>query len=273
MSQPATMLSILFAILISLVCFTAVLLLLRFSAKASWLTAIAASVIVTTIPAIFGIRMLSAPGVQAGSRVGETSPHVLQGPLLAQGWLFLLPVVICAVILVVQFLRWLLVPGDNAVVNTAERSRILKMVEEGKIKTEEGAELLDAMGRSSALRGQDRFSRLDIAMLVGVALVILGFFLPWANLGNRMYQAGHHRGPVGWAVLIAAVLSAVPIFVTPKELLYKISMLQIFLVLVGLALVIKELSVGADQAGTILCLAGFLVALVGSAVKVRSLAA
>jgi len=268
MSQPATMLSILFAILISLVCFTAVLLLLRFSAKASWLTAIAASVIVTTIPAIFGIRMLSAPGVQAGSRVGETSPHVLQGPLLV-----LLPVVICAVILVVQFLRWLLVPGDNAVVNTAERSRILKMVEEGKIKTEEGAELLDAMGRSSALRGQDRFSRLDIAMLVGVALVILGFFLPWANLGNRMYQAGHHRGPVGWAVLIAAVLSAVPIFVTPKELLYKISMLQIFLVLVGLALVIKELSVGADQAGTILCLAGFLVALVGSAVKVRSLAA
>lgn len=271
MSQPATLSMILFAILIPLVCFTVVLLLLRFSAKASWLTAIAASVIVTTIPSLLGIRMLRAPVGQAGSGVGGISPHVLQGPLLAKGWLFLLSV--CAIILVVQFLRWLLVPGDNAVVNTAERSRILKMVEEGKIKTEEGAELLDAMGRSSALRGQDRFSRLDIAMLVGVALVILGFFLPWANLGNRMYQAGHHRGPVGWAVLIAAVLSAVPIFVTPKELLYKISMLQIFLVLVGLALVIKELSVGADQVGTILCLAGFLVALVGSAVKVRSLAA
>jgi hypothetical protein len=171
---------ILFAILISLVCFTAVLLLLRFSAKASWLTAIAASMIVTTIPSLLGIRMLRANVGQAGSRVGGT----LQGPLLAKGWLFLLPVVICAVILVVQFFRWLLVPGDNAVVNTAERSRILKMVEEGKIKTEEGAELLDAMGRSSALRGQDRFSRLDIAMLVGVALVILGFFLPWADF-NR----------------------------------------------------------------------------------------
>jgi hypothetical protein len=253
MLETNTILSILFAIIIPLVCFTAVLLLLRFSVKASWLTAIAASVVAATILALLGIRML--PG-QPGLMVAH-----------------LLPAVICIIILLVQFLRWLLVAGDNAVVNTAERSRILKMVEEGKIKTEEGAELLDAMGRSSALRGQDRFSRLDIAMLVGVALVILGFFLPWANLGNRMYQAGHHRGPVGWAVLIAAVLSAVPIFVTPKELLYKISMLQIFLVLVGLALVIKELSVGADQAGTILCLAGFLVALVGSAVKVKSLAA
>ena len=287
MSQPATMLSILFAILIPLVCFTVVLLLLRFSAKASWLTAIAASVIVTTIPAIFGIRMLRAPVGQAGSRVGETSPHVLQGPLLAKGWLFLLPVVICAVILVVQFIRWLLVSSDNAVVNTAERSRILKMVEEGKIKTEEGAELLDAMGRSSALRGQGAFSRLDFAMLCGVALVILGFFLPWAYItlpgpgvsgtfsGGSAYQAGYHVGAIGWAVLVIAVVSAVPIFVTPKEMLYKISMLQVFLTLVGGVLVVSVLvrAGGNLGVGLIFCLAGFIVELVGSAVKLKSLAA
>jgi len=149
----------------------------------------------------------------------------------------------------------------------------LLVAEDGKINTEEGSELLEAMGRSSALRGQDTFFRLDIAMLIGVALVILGFFLPWAYLGNRMYQAGHHRGPIGWAILIAAVLSAIPIFVTPKDMLYKISMLQIFLILVGLALIIKELSVGADQAGTIFCLAGFLIALLSSGVKLKSLAA
>jgi len=309
MSQPATMLSILFAILIPLVCFTAVLLLLRISAKASWLTAIAASVIVTTIPSLLGIRMLrapvgqagsrvgettvvsrqahNAPVGQAGSRVGETSPHVLQGPLLAKGWLFLLPVVICAVILVVQFLRWLLVPGDNAVVNTAERSRILKMVEDGKIKTEEGAELLDAMGRSSALRGQGAFSRLDFAMLCGVALVILGFFLPWAYItlpgpgvsgtfsGGSAYQAGYHVGAIGWAVLVIAVVSAVPIFVTPKEMLYKISMLQVFLTLVGGVLVVSVLvrAGGNLGVGLIFCLAGFIVELVGSAVKLKSLAA
>jgi len=288
MSQPATLSMILFAILIPLVCFTAALLLLRFSAKASWLTAIAASVIVTTIPSLLGIRMLRANVGQAGSRVGETSPHVLPGPLLAKGWLFLLPVVICAVILVVQFLRWLLVAGDNAAVNTAERSRILKMVEDGKIKTEEGTELLDAMGRSNALRGQGAFSRLDIAILCGVGLVILGFFLPWAYI--RMpdvsgmpgifgqvsaYQAGYHVGALGWAILIMALVSAIPIFVTPKDLLYKISMLQVFLTLVGGVLVVSVLvRVGGHLGvGLIFCLAGFIVELVGSSVKLKSLAA
>ena len=270
MSQPATMLSILFAILISLVCFTAVLLLLRISDKASWLTAIAASVVVTTIPSLLGIRMLRG------------------GPSIMVGRLFLLPVVICAVILVVQFLRWLLVAGDNAAVNTAERSRILKMVEDGKIKTEEGTELLDAMGRSNALRGQGAFSRLDIAILCGVGLVILGFFLPWAYI--RMpdvsgmpgifgqvsaYQAGYHVGALGWAILIMALVSAIPIFVTPKDLLYKISMLQVFLTLVGGVLVVSVLvRVGGYLGvGLIFCLAGFIVELVGSAVKLRSLAA
>lgn len=250
--------SILITILIPLVCFIVVLLLLRFSAKASWLTSIAASLVIATIPSILGIRMF-APG---------------RGHPFGVSVSILLPAAVGAVILLVQFFRWLFTAeAVQANVNTAERSRILKMVEDGKISTDEGAELLDAMGRSSALRGQDRFSRLDIAMLVGVALVILGFFLPWANLGNRMYQVGHQRGPIGWAVLIVAVLSAVPIFVTPRELLYKISMLQVFLILVGLALVIKELSVGADQAGTIFCLAGFLIALLSSGVKLKSLAA
>jgi len=260
-SQSVAIPSLLLAILIPLVCFVVVLLLLRFAAKARWLTAIAASVVVTIIPVIFGIRMLPSP--EAGRFIRPM-----------KGWVFLLPVAISVIILIVQFFRWLFTTeAVQADVNTAERSRILKLVEDGKISTDEGAELLDAMGRSSALRGQDRFSRLDIAMLIGVALVILGFFLPWANLGNRMYQVGHQRGPIGWAVLIVAILSAVPIFVTPRELLYKISMLQIFLILVGLALVIKELSVGADQAGTIFCLAGFLIALLSSTVKLKHLAA
>lgn len=272
MSQPATMLSILFAILIALVCFTAVLLLLRFFARASWLTAIAASVVVATIPFIMGIRML--PG----------------RPRANVGVLFLLPAVVCAVILLVQFLRWLLVASDSAAVNTAERSRILKMVEDGKISSEEGAELLNAMGRSNALRGQGAFSRLDFAMLCGVALVILGFFLPWAYItlpavaathtsdmftGSSAYQAGYHVGALGWAVLVIAVVSAIPIFVTPKDMLYKISMLQVFLTLVGGVLVVSILvRVGGHLGvGLIFCLAGFIVELVGSAVKLRSLAA
>jgi len=251
-SQSAEITSILLSILIPLV--------LRFTAKASWLTSIAASVVVATITSILGIRMLDhAPG----SRV-------------AVGPVFLLPAAAGILILLVKFFRWLLTTETvQANVNTAERNRILKMVEDGKVSTDEGAELLNAMGRSSALQGQDTFSRLDIAMLVGVALVILGFFLPWAYFGRGMYQAGHHRGPIGWAVLIIAILSAVPIFVTPKDLLYKISMLQIFLILVGLALMIKELIVINENlgAGLIFCAAGFVVALLSSVVKLKSLAA
>ncbi len=259
-SEPGAVLSILLICLIPLICFVVVLLLLRFAAKAPWLTSIAASLVISTIPSILGIRLWSH---------GPSTPFETI-------WVIMLPAIIGALILVIQFFRWLLNTGaTQANVNTAERSRILKMVEEGKINTEEGADLLEAMGRSSALQGQDAFSRLDIAMLVGVALVILGFFLPWGYIQRGMYQAGHHRGPIGWAVLIVAVLSAVPIFVTPKDLLYKISMLQIFLILVGLALMMKELIVINEHlgAGLIFCTAGFCIALLSSGTKLKSLAA
>ena len=68
-------------------------------------------------------------------------------------WVIILVAGLGALILAVKFFRWLLATGtEQAHVNTAERSRILKMVEDGKIRSEEGAELLDAMGRSNALR-------------------------------------------------------------------------------------------------------------------------
>jgi hypothetical protein len=258
--QPAAIGVALPVFLVPLVCLVVALLVLRLATKASWLTSIGASMVIATVSSILGIRM-------------SARDHAPDSPLEV-AWIILLPATVGAAILIVQLFRWLLTTRTaQANVNAAERSRILKMVEEGKISTEEGSDLLEAMGRSSALQGQDAFSRLDLTMLMGVALVILGFFLPWDYLGRNMYQAGHHRGPIGWAVLMAAVLSAVPIFVTPKDLLYKISMLQIFLVLVGLVLVIKELAVGADQVGSILCAVGFFVALLSSGFKLRSLAA
>jgi MFS family permease len=161
----------------------------------------------------------------------------------------------------------------------------MEMIEAGKIGTEEGSELLDAMGRSSALRGAEKFSRTDIVMLVGAAMVILGFFLPWAYVpAGRVldifgrataYQAGYHVRAIGWAVFIIAILSAVPVFVTPRNFLYKISMLQIFLILVGLVLVVSVLiRVGENVgAGLIFCLVGFIVELLSSGAKLKSLAA
>ncbi|GAH79265.1 unnamed protein product, partial [marine sediment metagenome] len=174
----------------------------------------------------------------------------------------------------IQFFRWV-ISSDNASVNTAERDRILKMVEEGKINTEEGTELLDAIGRSSALRGEEKFSRVDMIMLMGAALVVLGFFLPWEYIQRRVYMSGLDVEPVGWAILIIGIASVIPIFVTPKNFLYKISMLQIFLNLIGIALVVSILVRVGDKlgAGLIFCLAGFIVETVAAVAKFKKLAA
>ena len=248
----------------NLACFVIILLILRFAAKLKWRMAICLSVFAVTILFIFGIRSLASPG--------------------RLGIVFLLPAAVCAVIMVVEFVCWV-ISGDNTSVNTAERDRILKMVEEGKINTEEGTELLDAMGRSSALRGEEKFSRVDMVMLIGVALVVLGFFLPWVYIRMQGmpgpfgqvtgYQAGYHAGAMGWAVLIIVIASAIPIFITPKNFLYKISMLQIFLILIGTILVISILvqAGGRLGPGLIFCLVGFVVELFGSGVKFRKLAA
>ncbi|UCG47207.1 MAG: hypothetical protein JSU94_17155 [Phycisphaerales bacterium] len=169
--------------------------------------------------------------------------------------------------------------------NSAEKARILQMVEERKVTAEEAAELLDAMGKSSALRGQEKFSRVDLVTLGGVGLVVLGFFLPWVYLNpGRIsgvvvpagsYQAGHHIGAIGWAVLIGGLLSAVPVFVTPKSMLYKISMLQILVTLIGLCLVISILvrAGGHSGAGLVFCVLGFAAGLAASLLKLRALSA
>ena len=136
---------------------------------------------------------------------------------------------------------------------------------------------------SNALRGQDRFSRLDMAMLCGVALVVLGFFLPWVHIRSTTqmfgavsgYQAGYHAGALGWAVFVIAILSVIPVFVTPENFLYKISMLQIFLTIVGTVLVVSILvrAGGHLGAGLVICLVGFITGLVASVAKFKSLAA
>jgi hypothetical protein len=238
-------------------------LILRFAFKLKWLTVISLSILLAAL-------------VLAG---------VFRGGYVNWAFIVLLPP-ICLVVLLSQFFRWLARGDANTRVNAAERDRILKMVEQGKITTEESAELLDALGRANALRGQDRFSPVDITVLVGVALVVLGFLLPWANVrieipslfGERVtsaYPAGYHVGGIGWAVPIVAILSAVPLFITPRDHLYKVSMLQIFLTLIGTVLVISLLMQAANHlgAGLVVCLAGFTVAIIGSAAKFKRLAA
>jgi hypothetical protein len=238
--------------------FVIAMLVLRFAAKLKWLTAICFSVFAATIILIFLLRIFPSSNVE----------------IVKLGVVFLLPAAVCGVIMIIEFFCRV-ISSDNASVNAAERDRILKMVEEGKINIEEGTELLDAIGRSSALRGEEKFSRVDMLMLMGAALVVLGFFLPWVYLQRGVYQSGPNVGAIGWAVLIIGIASVIPVFVTPKNFLYKISMLQIFLNLIGIALVVSLLvQVGGKLGpGLIFCLAGFIVETVSAVVKFKKLAA
>ncbi|MHC4192759.1 MAG: SHOCT-like domain-containing protein [Planctomycetota bacterium] len=244
--------------LISVAFLVVLLLVLKYVARLRWSTAICLVILLGTILEVFGFIVFPHPAMRAV-------------PII------LLVAVICGTLLIIQFFHWA-ASGDDATVNVAERERILRMVEDGKISPEEGSELLDAIGRSTALRGQEKFSRLDMVTLIAAALVILGFFLPWLYIhigGASGYQAGYDWRALGWAVFIIGVLSAVPVFVTPKDFLYKISMLQIFLTLIGLALVISVLvRVGRHLgAGIIFCLVGFAIAFLASAAKLKRLAA
>lgn len=271
-------------------------LVLRFAAKLKPVTAICLSLLFTAAlpwalailgPGFTGVRQRPYPGLLDSALTFHTTYKFLP-PGFGTRMFFLinlLVVVICAAILIGKLLAVLLKEASsNARVNTAERQRILRMVEDNKISAEEGSELLDAMGRADAFMGQDKFSRLDIVMLCGVALVVLGFFLPWAHVSMQSklrtvwqfsgYQAGYHAGAIGWAVFIIGVLSAIPVFVTPKNFLYKISMMQIYLTLVGLVLVVSVLVRAGNNLGVglIFCLAGFMVELVASGAKIKRLA-
>ncbi len=252
-------------------------LLFRLAFKLSVLSSICMVFLIMPIPAFLGIRSLTCP---SSLHIGY--PYVvLESVHIAL--LYLIIPAIAAVILMVQFLRWV-AGGDHSaggVVTSEERQKTLKMVAEGKISSREASELLDALGRSSAMRGQDTFSRLDIMTLVGIGLVVLGFFLPWVfirmpGLRTSAYQAGSDYGAVGWAVLVISMLAALPVFITPKDYLYKMSLLQMFLFVLGGVITISLL-VQAVQArfgpGLLFCLAGYVLAAIASFVKFKKLSA
>lgn len=204
---------------------------------------------------------------------------------MGMGWLLIL--LILAAIVIAGGARLLQWASGESVCSDQERKRIVTMVEEGKISTEEGAELLDALGKSTALRGQDKLSRLDILVMVGAVIVFLGFLLPWItvrdpqyphNHTRYMYLAGYDYGAIGWAVVAIAVLGTILVFVTPKEMLYKISMLQMFFLLLGCVTVVVLLFQSFNKSnsfcpGLFVCIGGYALMFAASVVKYKKLAA
>ncbi len=265
-AEPTFILSILMNISVAVIIAAIVFLIFKFVFKLTWFASISITVLYLIPTIILGVTT-NIPSIAI---VFWSIP------------------VICVLVYIAWFFQWVFSASTaKSSVNPQERSRILKLVEDGKINTEEGKELLDAMGKSSALRGEEKFSRVDLAILAGVGLVVLGFFLPWnyvrlpkmPGLGimgsSSAYQAGYNAAAIGWTIFIIALASAIPVFVTPRNLLYKISMLQIFLAVIGVILVISVLVQVGEHLGVglIICLAGFLTAFFASLAKFKSLAA
>jgi hypothetical protein len=188
----------------------------------------------------------------------------------------------CIIWLICRFFVWLGASDPaGGTVNPEERQRIIGMVEQNKMTAQDGTELLDALGKSSALRGQQTFSRLDVMILIGIAATVMGFFLPWRwlrnvfdSMGLVMYQNGYQVKVVGWGMLVASALATALVFITPKGYLYKLLLLQMLCICVGLALVLSVwLEAGTSVGyGAIICASGFAVALLGSLMKMRALA-
>jgi hypothetical protein len=83
------------------------------------------------------------------------------------------------------------VPTPTAEDLSAEREKIVAMLEAGKLTPEESAELLQALGHSARpAPHQVPLTDGQRLLLIGAALVTLGFFLPWLVF-NPGKEIGH----------------------------------------------------------------------------------
>ena len=185
-----------------------------------------------------------------------------------------------------------------------EREKVLQLLEAGKINADESADLLNALGQSVPPRPPPA-SEMELSpprkmVLIGAALLLVGFFLPWfaispgamlhdmvfqqsmfgvtlpANVANMMphvpdtgtvqVHAGDIAHGLGWWILALGMVAAVlPFFATTLE-----ATLQKKIILaalgVGVFLLIYLLSNSLRYAnlGVLLALAGYALEVVGT---------
>jgi hypothetical protein len=95
---------------------------------------------------------------------------------------FVLAVGIAAVLAAYPVLRMeSAAPAPKADDTSVEREKIVSMLEAGKLTPDESAELLQALNESSRIPATQpiKLTSGQRLMLIGAALVALGFFLPW----------------------------------------------------------------------------------------------
>ena len=180
-----------------------------------------------------------------------------------------------------------------------EREKVLQLLEAGKINAEESAELLNALGHSVPTRplptSEQELSPQRKIVLLGAALLLVGFFLPWFTLnpnallngfaeqfqqmlpanalpeiklpnGALEIHAGNIAHGLGWWILALGIGAAgLPFFATTlnatlqKKIILAALAIGAFLLIYLLSDAFRCVSVGI-----ILALAGFALEIVGT---------
>jgi len=178
---------------------------------------------------------------------------------------------------------------------TSEREKVLQLLESGRITASESAELLNALGHTA--QSPQRRTAIEMnpqrrIILIGSALLLIGFFLPWFSfdpakevsrfMGNmtveNVVSMYSHSGStvnlsggdigrgLGWLVLLLGVASAVIPYVTDK--LDFLARKKVSLVCLGLgAVVLMYLLSGSMHTagvGILLCLVGYALEIIGT---------
>jgi len=158
-----------------------------------------------------------------------------------------------------------------------ERAKVLDMLGDGGISSEEAAELLDALGDRQP-RGDELPLRLGpVFALIGGLAVVVGFVLPWGHVrigGIEGYQAGYHVGFHGWLLLLLGVVPAMLACIPVLDRVIRQGMLRLVIASVGLVLA-GSLGVsafargGAPGIGMWIVSLGFAVQIVGGLAQSR----
>ncbi len=196
-------------------------------------------------------------------------------------------------------------PPSAASVVTPERERVLKMLDDGKITAAECAELLNALGQTAQPPApQTAASTHRKTVLIGVALLLVGFFLPWfafrmgdvskelmsqVPFAQAMPNAGMMNqamasGPtvlvtggdidhgLGWFVLLFGVVAAVLPYLAANldsETTQKVSLIALSLGAIILLYLFTR-SIRFASIGLLLGLAGYALEILG-VIKERQL--
>lgn len=101
--------------------------------------------------------------------------------------------------------------------SVGERAKVLEMLSEGTISSEDAAELLDALGDQQRPGDALPVSAGLLSAIVGGLAVTAGFVLPWGHVRMGQvagYQAGYHVGFLGWLILalglVPPILACIP---------------------------------------------------------------